>query len=70
MEQTWYIIANWIIDAAFFMDIIINFRVSFINEKGDEINEPKAIALNYLKEMFWIDLVATIPMEDILSILV
>mmetsp|Transcript_14255 Transcript_14255/g.22202 ORF Transcript_14255/g.22202 Transcript_14255/m.22202 type:complete len:122 (+) Transcript_14255:883-1248(+) len=42
-------LTNYLTDLAFVMDMIINFRVTFINETGDEINEPRAIAINYLR---------------------
>ena len=69
MEESAFIYINTLTDIAFFLDIIINFRVSFINDTGDEINEPRAIAINYLKGMFWIDLAATLPIDEILSLI-
>ena len=40
---------NWIIDSFFWLDIIINFRTSYINTMtGDEVIKPKKVAINYL----------------------
>lgn len=36
---------NWVIDALFVVDIVINFRTSFINNlNGEEVTEAKEIA--------------------------
>ena len=55
-----------IIDLIFFIDIIFTFRLSFINDKGKEVTDPKEIAINYIQGMFWIDLAATVPIDTIL----
>ena len=56
-----------VIDFIFFIDILITFRLSFINEKGKEVINPKEIAINYVLGMFWIDLAATVPIDSILQ---
>ena len=59
------VIVERIIDLAFGLDIIFNFRTSFINEKTNtEVMDPTRIAKNYvLKGRFFIDLLASIPFE-------
>lgn len=55
---------NGLIDIFFMVDVIINFRSSYINEStGEEITDSKKIAIAYLKGKFWIDLVASIPFD-------
>ena len=56
-----------LIDFLFLMDIVLNFRTTFINLKtGDEIFDPKLIRQNYFKGgKFAIDLLATIPLDTI-----
>jgi hypothetical protein len=62
--------ANAIIDIFFMADLIISFRSSYINDKtGEEIDYIKSIAFSYLKGRFWIDLLASLPI-DILSYVV
>ncbi len=57
-------ILDGLIDFIFFIDIIINFRTTFIHPRtGDEESKPKVIAKNYLKGRFWIDLLASIPFD-------
>lgn len=62
---------NWSIDFLFFVDIIINFRTSYINPMtGDESTNPKEIAKNYLKGRFWVDLLATVPIDQIVGVFI
>lgn len=57
---------NFMIDFCFLLDIIVTFRVTYIDDFGQEVNEPRKIAFNYLKGQFWIDLVATIPLDQLI----
>ena len=53
----------------FAVDIIVNFRSAFINQKtGEEVMTAKAVAVYYLKNRFVIDLIATIPFDFIMSL--
>lgn len=58
-------VLGYIFDAVFFIDLILNFRTSYINEKtGLEVDTPKHIAMNYVFHWrFWFDLISTIPFE-------
>jgi len=64
-----YEFLNNVIDFTFLVDILINFRTTYINQStGDEISEPKMIAKHYvLGPRFWIDVVSTIPFDKIYS---
>lgn len=59
------LIIESIINVFFIVDIIINFRTSYMNtKKGEEIFDSKKIAKNYVYRMrFWIDLVSSIPFD-------
>lgn len=60
-------IFNTLIDICFMLDILVNFRTTFVNPRtGDEIVSPKTIALTYIKGRFWVDLVAAIPLDKML----
>ena len=51
---------------AFLLDIVVNFRTSFVNKHGDEIFEPKLIAQRYIVGgRFFIDVLATFPFDYI-----
>lgn len=51
----------------FLLDMLVTSRTSYINDKGIEVNTPKEIAFQYIKGYFWLDFVATIPIDQILS---
>ena len=51
---------------AFLLDIVVNFRTSFVNKHGDEIFDPKLIAQRYIVGgRFFIDVLATFPFDYI-----
>ena len=52
-------------DIQFVVDIILNFRTTYINEKtGLEVKQGKVIAKKYIKHWrFYIDIVSVIPFE-------
>lgn len=56
---------DWIVDIIFIVDIIVNFRTTYINVKTDtEVTEPSKIAINYVfYGRFFIDLLAVLPFE-------
>lgn len=57
---------NGMIDFAFFIDILVSFRTTFMDQKtGHEIHDSKRMATEYLKGQFTIDCLATIPFDTI-----
>ena len=54
------------IDLVFLLDIIINFRTSFIHQiNGEEITDPYAIAESYFRSgRLLIDVLSTVPFAD------
>jgi hypothetical protein len=66
MGSIYVLVINAIIDVMFLVDILVNFRTTFLNPlSGDEIYDPREIAINYLKTRFSIDLLATIPFDQL-----
>jgi len=61
-------IANGVIDVIFLVDLVVNFRTSFISGSGEEIIQPKQITHNYILGTFWIDLMASIPLDMMMTI--
>ncbi len=60
-------ILDFIVDIMFIIDIIINFRTTYVDPKNDHvISHPGKIALHYFKGWFLIDVVAAIPFELLL----
>ncbi|XP_076293386.1 potassium voltage-gated channel seizure isoform X14 [Lasioglossum baleicum] len=57
------VIIDFIVDVTFIVDIIINFRTTFVNSNEEVVSHPAKIAVHYLKGWFFIDLVAAIPFD-------
>ena len=47
----------------FIIDILINFRTTYISENDEVISAPSKIAVHYFRGWFIIDLVAAIPFD-------
>ena len=52
-----------IVDIMFIIDILINFRTTYINKNDQLVSHPGKIALHYFKGWFLIDVVAAIPFD-------
>ena len=59
-----------VIDVLFVLDILLNFRTTFINPKTNiEIVEPMRVGKNYLNSIrFPVDLLASIPFDYFISV--
>ena len=66
LEKPLFNTINFCVDLIFLFDMIINFRTTYIDSHGQEVTNPWSIARNYLKFNFWVDLLATIPIDSIL----
>lgn len=55
-----------LIDLVFLVDIVLNFRTTYIDSvTGEEVLDPALISKKYLTEMrFVIDVLSTIPLDD------
>lgn len=57
-------IVGLIVDLMFIIDILINFRTTYVEIKSEEVvSSPKKIAIHYLKTWFIVDFVAAIPFD-------
>ena len=68
-EQIWLEVCDRLIDAIFFMDVVINFFTTYMNQKTNtEIFDYKKIAINYIfYGRFFVDVLATIPIDDFIT---
>lgn len=59
------------IDVLFFVDILINFRTTYVNPKtGDEVLSAWRVAFWYVfYGWFWVDLGASLPLELIVVVI-
>lgn len=53
-------------DVTFIVDILINFRTTYVNSNDEVVSHPGKIAVHYLRGWFLIDLVAAIPFDLLL----
>jgi len=59
-------IIDLIVDIMFIVDILINFRTTYVNKKDEVVSHPAKIAIHYFKGWFLIDMVAAIPFDLLL----
>ncbi|XP_039746691.1 potassium voltage-gated channel subfamily H member 8-like [Pararge aegeria] len=52
-----------VVEALFIIDILLNFRTTFVSKKGEVVSDFKAIALNYIRSWFIVDLLAALPFD-------
>ncbi|XP_008195772.2 potassium voltage-gated channel subfamily H member 8 isoform X1 [Tribolium castaneum] len=57
------VIMDVIVEALFFIDILLNFRTTYVNRKGEVVSNWKAISLNYLRTWFIVDMLAALPFD-------
>ncbi|XP_055619058.1 potassium voltage-gated channel subfamily H member 8 isoform X2 [Toxorhynchites rutilus septentrionalis] len=54
-----------IVEALFIVDILVNFRTTYVSRKGEVVSNSKSIAVNYLKGWFVVDLLAALPFDHL-----
>ncbi|XP_064648680.1 potassium voltage-gated channel subfamily H member 6-like isoform X3 [Lineus longissimus] len=59
-------IIDLIVDVMFIIDILINFRTTYVNKNDEVVSHPGKIAVHYFKGWFLIDVVAAIPFDMLL----
>ncbi|CAG9831969.1 unnamed protein product [Diabrotica balteata] len=57
------VIIDLIVDVTFIIDILINFRTTYVTGNDEVVSDPGKIAFHYLKGWFLIDLVAAVPFD-------
>ncbi|XP_049904667.1 potassium voltage-gated channel subfamily H member 7-like [Epinephelus moara] len=56
-------VVDLIVDIMFIIDILINFRTTYVNINEEVVSDPAKIAIHYFKGWFLIDMVAAIPFD-------
>ncbi|KAI1889003.1 hypothetical protein AGOR_G00174580 [Albula goreensis] len=56
-------VVDLIVDIMFIIDILINFRTTYVNSNDEVVSQPFRIAVHYFKGWFLIDMVAAIPFD-------
>nr|CAB3258015.1 potassium voltage-gated channel subfamily H member 7 [Phallusia mammillata] len=56
-------VVELLVDIFFVVDIIINFRTTYVNKNDEVVSNPTKIVIHYFKGWFLIDLVAAVPFD-------
>ncbi|KAI4895959.1 hypothetical protein NFI96_029649, partial [Prochilodus magdalenae] len=56
-------VVDLMVDIMFIIDILINFRTTYVNANEEVVSHPGKIAVHYFKGWFLIDMVAAIPFD-------
>ncbi|XP_048846199.1 potassium voltage-gated channel subfamily H member 6a isoform X3 [Brienomyrus brachyistius] len=56
-------VVDLVVDVMFIVDILINFRTTYVNHNDEVVSQPGRIAQHYFKGWFLIDMVAAIPFD-------
>ncbi|XP_064408372.1 potassium voltage-gated channel subfamily H member 3 [Latimeria chalumnae] len=51
------------VEILFILDIILNFRTTYVSKSGQVIYNPKSICVHYARTWFFLDLVAALPFD-------
>ncbi|KAG5895875.1 hypothetical protein JTB14_012258 [Gonioctena quinquepunctata] len=57
------VVLDVFVEALFFIDILLNFRTTYVNRKGEVVSDWNAIAINYLRTWFVVDMLAALPFD-------
>ncbi|KAL0984417.1 hypothetical protein UPYG_G00141140 [Umbra pygmaea] len=57
------IVSDIAVEMLFILDIILNFRTSFVSTSGQVVYEPRSICIHYATTWFFVDLVAALPFD-------
>uniref|UniRef100_A0A182YBZ7 Uncharacterized protein n=1 Tax=Anopheles stephensi TaxID=30069 RepID=A0A182YBZ7_ANOST len=58
-------VSDVVVEALFIVDILVNFRTTYVSRKGEVVSDSKSIALNYLRSWFIVDLLAALPFDHL-----
>ncbi|XP_035786978.1 potassium voltage-gated channel subfamily H member 8-like isoform X1 [Anopheles albimanus] len=58
-------VSDVVVEALFIVDILVNFRTTYVSRKGEVVSASKSIALNYLRGWFIVDLLAALPFDHL-----
>jgi len=66
-QSSWEVILDWVAVGIFTFDMLINFSTAFRDRLGSLVSDRAFIANKYFTGWFWLDFLATVPFDAILS---
>ncbi|XP_040291696.1 potassium voltage-gated channel subfamily H member 4 [Bufo bufo] len=57
------IVSDIAVEMLFILDIILNFRTTYVSQSGQVVYNPRSICIHYLATWFFVDLIAALPFD-------
>ncbi|XP_036125228.1 potassium voltage-gated channel subfamily H member 4 [Molossus molossus] len=57
------LVSDIAVEMLFILDIILNFRTTYVSQSGQVVSSPRSIGLHYLATWFFVDLIAALPFD-------
>uniref|UniRef100_A0A674NVA7 Voltage-gated delayed rectifier potassium channel KCNH4 n=1 Tax=Takifugu rubripes TaxID=31033 RepID=A0A674NVA7_TAKRU len=57
------IVSDIVVEMLFILDIILNFRTTYVSQSGQVVYESRSICIHYVRTWFFVDLVAALPFD-------
>ncbi|NXG38752.1 KCNH4 protein, partial [Dromaius novaehollandiae] len=57
------IVSDIAVEMLFILDIVLNFRTTYVSQSGQVVYDPRSICLHYVATWFFVDLVAALPFD-------
>ncbi|XP_040185880.1 potassium voltage-gated channel subfamily H member 4 [Rana temporaria] len=57
------IVSDILVEMLFILDIILNFRTTYVSQSGQVVYDPRSICIHYLATWFFVDLIAALPFD-------
>ncbi|NXA55723.1 KCNH4 protein, partial [Nothocercus julius] len=57
------IVSDIAVEMLFILDIVLNFRTTYVSQSGQVVYEPRCICVHYVATWFFVDLIAALPFD-------
>ncbi|XP_077170422.1 voltage-gated delayed rectifier potassium channel KCNH4 isoform X2 [Paroedura picta] len=57
------IVSDIVVEMLFIVDIILNFRTTYVSQSGQVVYDSRSICLHYVATWFFVDLIAALPFD-------
>ncbi|XP_066422952.1 potassium voltage-gated channel subfamily H member 4 isoform X2 [Molothrus aeneus] len=57
------IVSDIAVEMLFILDIILNFRTTYVSQSGQVVYDPRSICIHYVATWFFVDLIAALPFD-------
>ncbi|XP_053219743.1 potassium voltage-gated channel subfamily H member 4 [Podarcis raffonei] len=57
------IVSDIVVEMLFIVDIILNFRTTYVSQSGQVVYDTRSICLHYVATWFFVDLIAALPFD-------